>query len=613
MSEKHAKRHPFVTVILKMIGLSYRADPRAYSLFIVSSLVFTSLLIADLHLVRTLLDGLPLFVEGRIAYRTVLLTILLLGGVNVMDTLANAALNLIYEYLKRTTAARMTRNMAEKGGRLDLIRFESAELYDGIEKAAIGRERGFEAMEEVVFSAIFHGGYFLFLSLYLAWVKPVLILGVFLSFLPVALSRFIRASAFYKAENRTAALRRRFGHYEECLTDRDYFKETRTRGAVPFFRGLYDRTLAAYNAEMWRTEVRTGLIDLGLKVLTLTGYVGLLLTLVYFLLRSEISVGMFGAVYFAMDGIFKWFEELFDRLGSAYTNSALGGNYFDFMELPERTGGAGRPRYDRGIVMEDVSFRYPGSKEMAVDGVSLVVAPGRSVALVGRNGAGKSTLVRLMTGIYLPDEGRVLIGGVDTREISTTSRYRGLSAVFQSYQRFRMTLSENVTIGDPDAGVSNEAERARIRTALDRAGFAPPPGRLTDGADTMLSREFGGTDLSGGEWQRVAVARGLYRTHDMIVLDEPTASIDPFEETALYHRFVEAARGRTAVIVTHRLGSARIADKIVVMDGGRIAEEGTHEELMRARGHYARMFEAQAGWYRGGDGRLRPPGSDADI
>jgi len=597
-----AKRPSFTRVMLAMTRLSWRAHPRMFLVYLLTSIGFTALLVADLHMVRVLLDQLPQFTDGVLSYQDVLLTVLILGGVNVLFMLVNAAMNLSYEYFSRAATARMTETMSEKAGRLELIRFESSELYDDIEKAHAGRGRGVDAMETLLCSIIFHGGYFLFLALYLSRLEPLLILGVFLSFLPVALSRAIRASAFYQTENRVAPLRREFNHYEACLTDRTYFKETRTAGAVPFFRRKYDQTLERYNQEMWRTELRTGLIDLALKVLTLAGYVGLLLMLVNFVVVGRISPGLFGAVFFAMDSIFKWFEELFDRLGYAYENAGYGGNYLSFIESPERAiGSAALPR-DCGVALREVSFCYPGSNQDAVDGVTLSIAPGESVAIVGENGAGKSTLVRLISGLYHPDRGSVHIGGVDLGDAAAESRFERLSAVFQHYQRYRLSLLDNVRIAEAGAGDGAEAtsdERQRATTALQQAGFYERLGS-TGGIelDSMLSREFGGVDLSGGEWQRVAIARGLYRPHDTIILDEPTAAIDPLEEDRVYRTFLDSARGKTAIIVTHRLGLARIADRILVMDHGRIVQDGTHTELMAAEGLYARMFRAQAAWYQ---------------
>ena len=607
--EVNSTRPSFSRVISAMLRLAFRTRPWLFLVYLISSAGFTGLLIADLHLIRVLLDRLPLFVDGSLTFQSVLGTILMLGGVNILYMLMNAVMNLSFELLSRLADSRMTVAMAEKASRLDLIRFESAELYDGIEKAREGRNRGFDAMETVLCSLIFHGGYFLALGFYLAPLEPVLVLGVFLAFLPVAISRLIRASAFYKTENKVAPLRREFGHYEAALTDRTFFKETRTTGAVPFFRRKYEQVLAAYNRAMWHTELRTGLLDLGLKVLTLAGYVGLLLLLVHFVLSDRVSPGLFGAVYFAMDAIFKWFEELFDRLGFAFENAAFGGNYLAFLESPERKGGHAPLPRNRGVELNQVSFRYPGADKNAIENVNLSIRPGESVALVGENGAGKSTLVRLIAGLYQPDDGLVRVGRTDLRDASDATRFQRISAVFQHYQRYRMTLLDNVRVGAPSAeeaiGGTEVKQRDRAADALTQAGFfGRQDNRLDVSLDVMLAREFGGIDLSGGEWQRVAIARGLYRPHDMIILDEPTAAIDPLEEDRVYRAFLETARGKTAIIVTHRLGLARIADRILVMERGRIVQDGSHAELIAVPGLYARMFRAQAAWYERQDNMI---------
>lgn len=599
-AETLTRRPSFLRVIVAMTSVAFRTHPTMFLIYILASLVFTTFLIADLHLIRVLLDRLPLFVAGQFSFPAVLMTILLLGGINIIDTLMNAAMNLAYEYLSRCANARMTEAMGEKASRIELIRFESAELYDQIEKANVGHGRGLDAMETVMCSIIFHGGYFLFLGLYLVRLEPILVLGILAAFLPVALSRAIRASTFYHTEDRVAPLRREFAHYEACLTDRTYFKETRTTAAVPFFRRRYDQTLQAYNREMWHAELRTGIIDLGLKALTLAGYVGLLALLVHFVILGRVSAGLFGAVYLAMDAIFKWFEELFDRLGFAYENAAFGANYISFLESPERARGHASPPRDQGIELVETSLQYPGAAENAVEKVTLSIKPGESVAIVGENGAGKSSLVRIIAGLYQPDHGSVRVGGIDLRDAADEMRFHRLAAVMQHYQRYRMTLFDNVRIAEPHTradGGSDTDERLRAAQALEQAEFEKHHSMAGIDLDTMLSREFGGVDLSGGEWQRVAIARGLYRTHDTIILDEPTAAIDPIEEDRVYRMFLDAAHGKTAIIVTHRLGLARIADRILVMEHGRIVQDGSHADLIAADGPYARMFRSQAAWY----------------
>ncbi|TVQ20582.1 MAG: ABC transporter ATP-binding protein [Spirochaetaceae bacterium] len=607
----HEPRAKFHIVIARMVALTVRTAPWGFVLFVTSSLLFTALLVADLHFVRVLVNQLPRYVEGSLDYRSVLETVIVLGTVSVLFMIMNGCANLLYEFLEKRVAGRMTLAMADKATRVDLVRFESSVLYDTIEKAANGCERSFSAMEAVVFSIIFHGGYFLFLGLYLVRLEPLLVLGIFASFLPVALSRYVRTSAFYRTEGRVAIHRRRMQHFEACMTDREYLCETRTADATSYFMGRYRASLAEYNRELWMTETRTAAIDLALKVLTLAGYVGVLLLLVHLLFTDSISAGLFGAVYFALANIFKWFEELFGRLGWAHESSAFAGNYFSYLAAPEHAYGTQTLRRDAPIALDGVRFTYPGADAPAVDGVSLLIPRGQTIAIVGRNGAGKTTLARLIGGLLAPDTGRVTIGDVDPRAASRESATAGLSAVFQRHQRYRLSLFDNVTISEPpqegsDSGYDDPSTRARVDLVLDQAGLGSLVNRLESGVGTTLSKEFGGTELSGGEWQRVAIARGLYRSHDAIILDEPTAAIDPIEETRVFRAFVEASRGRTAVIVTHRLGSVRAADRIVVMDAGRVVEDGTHDALMSADGIYARMFRSQARWYdRHGD--QQPP------
>jgi len=264
------------------------------------------------------------------------------------------------------------------------------------------------------------------------------------------------------------------------------------------------------------------------------------------------------------------------------------------MQMPEREGVDIEIPADADIKLAGVSFSYPGAERKAVDDVTLMLKNGETVAVVGENGSGKTTLVRLITGLYLPDEGDVLYGDVNTKTASTLSIFKSISAVFQKYQRYQMSLRENIGISDVNE-IKNDDELGKICV---QAGIDRTDGSFTDGYETMLSREFDGVDLSGGQWQRVAIARSFFRTHQLIVLDEPTAAIDPIEETKIYNRFAEISKGRTAIIVTHRLGSVKLADRILVMKDGKLAEQGAHADLMAAKGEYARLYTSQEQWYK---------------
>jgi ATP-binding cassette subfamily B protein len=440
----------------------------------------------------------------------------------------------------------------------------------------------------------FYLPYFIFMGTYLYTLEPVLLLTIPLVFVPVLLTQFLRTKVFATLEDESAPIRREAEHYEKAICDRDFFKETRLLGAFHFFTTLYDAAVLLLNRKKGRAELRTNLIELGMRLVTLVGYGGILYLLITSLLDGRIGVGAFAAVFGSIGMLFGVMEEIVCRhIGQMTKDLGTVHNFVRFLDLPERTGREMEVRA-REIRLEGATFRYPGKETDAVRDVSFTVRPGETVAIVGENGAGKTTLVRLMTGLFLPSTGTVRLDGTDTREAAIRSIYRGISGVFQKYQRYKMTLSDNVGISD--VGLADDL--SAMDAALSKAEVDPKNGaHYPEGTDTMLSREFDGVDLSGGQWQRIAIARGFYRAHDMIVLDEPTAAIDPLEETAIYRKFSELSHDKTAVLVTHRLGAARIAHRILVMDKGRLTEQGTHEELMRLGGLYARMYQAQAQWY----------------
>jgi ATP-binding cassette subfamily B protein len=332
---------------------------------------------------------------------------------------------------------------------------------------------------------------------------------------------------------------------------------------------------------------------LALNAVKLAGWAGVIWLMFDALMKREISVGAFAAVFSSVGMMFGILEEIFNRFRGQITNN-LGkiNNFINLLDMPERGGREAEPDFTKGIVLKNVSFAYPHTEQKAADNVSLEIKPGETVALVGENGSGKTTLVKLLLGLYRPQSGSVTIGGCDANDTAEAFLFSKTSAVFQWFYIYpALNLRENVTISDYAYG----ADAVPVLEAADVC--YTDTSTFPDGLETMMSREFDGTEISGGQQQRVATARGLYRRSEFIVLDEPTAAIDPLEETRIYKRFDEFVRGKTAVLVTHRLGSARIADRIIVMDKGKIAEVGTHDELAASGGKYSEMWAAQAGYY----------------
>jgi ATP-binding cassette subfamily B protein len=296
------------------------------------------------------------------------------------------------------------------------------------------------------------------------------------------------------------------------------------------------------------------------------------------------------------------FSALYDHLGGCVFIFKWGhyhANFFDYyrkyFELSEEPLGGGclmPERFD--IEFRDVWFRYPGTDRDILKGLSFTVGHGEKVSIVGENGEGKSTMVKLLLGLFSPDKGEILVGGRALSEYSLDQRIRLFGTVFQDFSRFNITLKENIVIGDLDCC----GDAAKLRDIADVAGLSELFDTLPEKGDTLLGKEFeGGTELSGGQWQRIAMARALFGDKPILILDEPTSQLDPTAESALYGEFTGIANGKTALFITHRLGSTAITDRIIVISGGIVVQSGTHDALLASGGLYAEMFESQKSWY----------------
>lgn len=298
--------------------------------------------------------------------------------------------------------------------------------------------------------------------------------------------------------------------------------------------------------------------------------------------------------------------------GQAFLNSLMTGiaglyednlfltSLYDFLDLeskvkePDNPLPVPRPIKD-GISFEGVDFRYSGASSLALKGISLKMKPDQIVALVGENGSGKTTLIKLLCRLYDPEAGKITIDGVDLRNIRTSDLRREISIIFQDYARYNFTARENIWLGDVDCSLAD----ARIIRSSESSGADDVINHLERGYDTMLGKWFvNGVDLSIGEWQKIALARAFLRDAQVIVMDEPTSALDARAEDEVFGQFHKLAEGRMTIIISHRLSAVRMADCIYFLKDGRIAESGTHDELVSLGGGYAKLFEIQASHYR---------------
>lgn len=584
-------KYHLLQVIARIIPIQVKSAPLncllENCLAVMNGLSFAMAVVATQYL----FDAISAAAAGKAGYGDCVIRLMILAAVTFGQQIINGIQNFHgIGILLPKSAGRLTELIHKKIKRIDPVKFEDTDFLDNLNKAKEGI-RAITMFCMLVFACVsFYGVYFVAIGVYLFRLKPMLILTLLLAFIPAMLAQIVNVRIFANLEEESAPLRREYDYYRKAICDREYFKETRILGAYQFFYRLYEDTMKALTGKVWKAERKVALLQLMLDFTTFAGMAASAYMLFTATMSGEITAGMFAAVFAALTQIFAIMQEVVKQhMGNMNRDIGKVVNFIRLLDMPERSGGEGEVDFTGGIVADNISFRYPGRESFSVKEVSVNIGEKETIAIVGENGAGKSTLVRLLTGIYLPTQGKVLIGGLDTAKYAASSVYKGISGVFQKYQRYKMTLKENVAISDDTI----KADDDKIRLALEEGGFEK--GRI--GLDDMLSPEYGGVDISGGQWQRVAIARGLYRVNGFIVLDEPTSAIDPIEETLVYKQFAHLAEGKCALIVTHRIGSAKLADRIIVMDAGRIADIGTHEELIARPGQYAKMWEAQAGWY----------------
>ncbi len=431
------------------------------------------------------------------------------------------------------------------------------------------------------------------MSAVLVSVEPLLVPVLLAAGVPaVLLSRWASRTEFAFAHRLTALFRRR-NYFQQLLTQRPYAAEVRAFDATgPLrarHRGLNDEVNVALRRQVRRRQLIAGLTTLGVAA----ALTGALLTIVALVRSGRIGLAEAGAAAIAVRMLSGQLGTLFASIGGLLESAP-------FLADLERFVAAGPPAPPKGhrraladrVALRQVSFRYPGQERPAVDRVDIEVRAGEVVALVGENGSGKTTLAKIVAGLYEPAAGHRCWDGAD---VPAPDVRASVTVIFQDFVRYQMTVRDNIVISDGD----HPADPAAAAEAAATAGLDATVRGLPDGMDTMLGRDLDeGVDISGGQWQRVALARALYRDTPLIVLDEPAAALDPRAEHDLFTNVRATLGGRAALLISHRFSSTRMADRIYVMDGGRVVECGTHDELMASAGQYAELYRLQSAAYR---------------
>ncbi|HEX3110915.1 MAG TPA: ABC transporter ATP-binding protein [Thermoanaerobaculia bacterium] len=495
---------------------------------------------------------------------------------------------------------------------LDLSHFEDSAFYDQLERAqrqTTGRIGLLGQILSLAQDAVTFASLAGAVLLYSPWLLALLVVAVVPGFLGETYFTSLEYSLLY----RWTPQRRHLDYLRYLGASDQTAKEVQMFGLAGWLVDRYRKLARLFFEENRRLSFRKGFAATLLSLLGLAGYYGAYALILVRAFSGVITVGTLTFLAAAFARSRDVTQRLMLTAGNIYEQSLYIKDLFDFFEMkPAITSMPDAPPVppvlQRGIVFEDVGFRYRGSESWAVRHVNLRLAPGERVALVGENGAGKTTLTKLLARLYDPTEGRILLDGVDLRHYDLASLRSAIAVIFQDFVRYDLRLDENIGVGEIE----------EVRDSLDRtAGFSPPTthpaiveaaeksmassllDHLPNGYQQVLGRRFeGGVELSGGEWQKVALARAYIRKASVVILDEPTAALDARAEYEVFSRFAELVSGQTALLISHRFSTVRMADRVIVLKEGRVVEEGTHDALLAQNGLYAELFSLQAEGYR---------------
>jgi ATP-binding cassette subfamily B protein len=486
----------------------------------------------------------------------------------------------------------------QHASRLDLTSYEDPTFQDKLERARVqGTDRVLmiQAAGRLIQQVVTTASLAFSICLFSPWLLVALIMCVVPAFLGETHFAFLGYSLSFA---QTPA-RREMEYLRVLGGSKESAKELKLFGLGPYFVDRFTKLAMRLHRETAQLARKRLLVGSLLTLLGTLGYYGTYAFVIYQTVAGALTIGMLTFLAGAIAGASSNIQLVFSTFSTIADQALFVGDLLDFFAVkPAVSSKANALRVPRpiqqGFEFRNVSFAYPNGREV-LSGVSFKLAPGERIALVGENGQGKTTIVKLLTRLYDPSAGQILLDGVNLRDYDQEDLWREIGVIFQDFMRYDMTATENIAMGR----IEEKDNIFRIRSAAQKSLAEDVIRKLPKGYDQQLGCRFdGGTDLSGGEWQKLALARAYLREAQVLILDEPTASLDAKSEHEVFERFAELTRGKMAMLISHRFSTVRMADRIFVLQGGRIAEEGSHDLLMKNGGRYAEMFELQAASYR---------------
>jgi ATP-binding cassette subfamily B protein len=583
-----------------VLSIVWESGALVVSLGLVFRLIASLIPIAALWITKLIIDGI---VRAVSSHQPVPRTLWWLVAAEFGVAIAGSILGRSIDYLDALLADKYTRHVSiqvmRHAAELDLTTYEDPVFYDRLERArvqATDRLGMIQSIGRLVQQAITAVTLSVSILIFSPWLLLLLIAGIVPAFLGESHFAFLG----YARNLRQTPIRRELDYLRVLGGSREAAKELKLFGLKDFlierFTRLSDR-IYGENVSLARRRLVAGSL---LSMIGTAGHYSAYVFVIWKTVNGSLTIGaltfLTGAILQASGNL----QQIFSTLAGIADQALFLTDLLSFFGMEptirSKPNALPAPRpILRGFEFQNVCFRYPGTSRMVLQDLNFCLCPGERVALIGENGEGKTTLVKLMTRLYDPTAGRILLDGVDLREYDLTDLYREIGAIFQDFMRYEMKARDNIAAGSIDQlGDLPALQRAAAKSMADEVIE-----RLPLDYEQMLGRRFeNGVDLSGGEWQKVALARAYLRNAQVLILDEPTAALDARSEFEVFQRFAELTQGKTSLFISHRFSTVRMADRIVVLQNGKITEDGSHEQLWSLGGRYAEMFEMQAASYR---------------
>ena len=530
---------------------------------------------------------------------SILMTLILVElGLAVLSDLLVRGIALVDSLLGDLVSHEISLRLMKQSARLDLECFEDAEFYDKLERARRQASSRILLMSQAL-TQLQDAITVFFLAAALITFNPWLLLLLAITLIPAFLGETRFNSQSYSLMYGWTQERRELDYLRFAGASEETAKEVKIFGLSDFFGSRYQKLAGEYYHANKNLSVRRAAWGGLLSILGSIGYYTAYVVIIFRTVNGELSLGDLIFLSGSFLRLRSLMESILIRFSSIADSALYLKDLFDFLEMVPKISSKKNalpfPKTIReGFTFKQVSFRYPQTEKWILRDISFTLHPGEKLALVGENGAGKTTLIKLLTRLYDPDEGRILLEGHDLSDYDLDGLRDAAGVIFQDYVKYHLTASENIAVGRID----DRNNEARIVEAAQRSLADTVIEKLPDGYQQMIGRWFKqGTNLSGGEWQKIAIARAYMRDAQLLILDEPTAALDARAEHEVFRRFVELTNDKCAVLISHRFSTVRMADRIIVLHEGKLLEHGTHEELLAAKGQYSELFQLQAAGY----------------